>query len=324
MPDTPRTRRVAVVARGEPTVALCNLFRAAPLQPWESFLADSCDQARFLLQMGACDVLVADQSILDPDRACLDWLTARFEVPVLFVSEDEPDVIAQALTQGVRQWLPRPITLSSPALLAAALRRAVLDSVTAQRIRRTDDQLGECRSQVARLVNLLWDATPVEGRPRWFSQRYMLERLQEEVCRSARHGGPLSIVLGEVWLGQDNGFPRFREPLRSDSPTATQISCWTAERVHRAKRGCDVAGQYGPQGFMLLLPHTPLEGAAHVCRRLQGLLEETPPSGAPALSRLMSCFGIAGYAPEARSSRRLLRQAEEQLEQARTARLGDE
>ena len=26
---------------------------------------------------------------------------------------------------------------------------------------------------------MLWDATPVEDRPRWFSQRYMLERLQE-------------------------------------------------------------------------------------------------------------------------------------------------
>jgi PleD family two-component response regulator len=324
MADTPKTRRVAVVARGEQAVALCDLFRAAPLQPWEPFLADSCEHARFLIQMSACDVLVADQSIIESDRACLGWLTARPEVPVLFVSEGEPDVIAQALTQGVRQWLPRPITLSSPALLAAALGQAVLDSVTAQRARRTNDQLCECRSQVTRLVNLLWDATPIEGRPRWFSQRYMLERLQEEVCRSARHGGPLSVVLGEVWLGHDSGRSRFRGPLRGESPTATQISCWTAERVNRAKRGCDVAGQYGPQGFMLLLPHTPPEGAAHVYRRLQGLLEDTPPLGAPALSRLMSCFGIAGFAPEARSSRRLLRQAEEQLEQARTARLGDE
>ncbi len=320
MADTPTTRRVAVVARGEQAVALCDLFRAPPLQAGEPFRVDSGEDARFLVQMSACDVLVADQSILEPDRACLGWLTARPEVPVLFVSEGEPDVVAQALTQGVRQWLPRPMTLASPALLAAALCHAVLDSLTAQRARRTTDQLCECRSQVTRLVNLLWDTTPAEGRPRWFSQRYMLERLQEEVCRSARHGGPLSVVLGEVWLSHAGG-PRVRGPLRGESPTAIEISCWTAERVNRTKRGCDVAGQYGPQGFMLLLPHTPPEGAAHVCRRLQGLLEDTPPSGAPGLSRLMSCFGIAGYAPEARSPRRLLRRAEEQLEQARTARL---
>ena len=47
---------------------------------------------------------------------------------------------------------------------------------------------------------------------------------------------------------------------------------------NRSKRRCDVAGQYGPQGFMLLLPQTPPEGAVHFCRRLQGLLDDVPPT----------------------------------------------
>src|SRR5262249_7399441 len=148
---------------------------------------------------------------------------------------------------------------------AAALQHALGDGVTLQRARRTGDQLRDCHCQVTRLANLLWEATPAAGRPPWFSQRYMLERLQEEGCRSERHGNPLSVVLGEVWVAQE-------EPLADEEPGP--ISRWTAERVNRNKRRCDVAGQYGPQGFLLLLPHTPPQGAVTFCRRLQGLLED--------------------------------------------------
>src|SRR5206468_3284919 len=97
MPDTLQTRRVAVVARGEQATALHELFQSAPLRAWEAFLAESCEHAHFLLQMDACDALLADQSILDADQTSLGWLTTYPEVPVLFVSEAEPDVIAAAL-----------------------------------------------------------------------------------------------------------------------------------------------------------------------------------------------------------------------------------
>ncbi|MBI1915755.1 MAG: diguanylate cyclase [Planctomycetes bacterium] len=322
MADMLETRRVAVVARGEQATALHDLFRSAPLRAWEVFLADSCEHAHFLVQMDACDALLADQSILDSDRTSLGWLTTCSEVPILFVSEAEPDVIATALRQGARQWLPRPMTLAHPAVLAAALQHAVLDRATVQRTRRTDAQLRDCRSQVTRLVNLLWDTIPAEGRPGWFSQRYMLERLQEEVCRSERHGNLLSVVLGEVWIGQEDGALAGRRPLCGEEGMPGQLSRWTAERINWSKRRCDVAGQYGPHGFMLLLPHTPPEGAVHFCRRLQRLLEDIPPSEVSS-PRLEACFGIAGYSSESSSPKRLLRQAEEQLEQARAARAGD-
>src|SRR5438046_2000546 len=136
MAETFETRRVAVIARGKQATALRALFQSAPLRGWEAFLAESCEHAHFLIQMDACDALLADQSILDPDRSCLDWLTTCPEVPVVFLSEAEPDVIAAALRQGARQWLPRPLTLAHPALLAAALQHALLDRATVRRTRR--------------------------------------------------------------------------------------------------------------------------------------------------------------------------------------------
>jgi PleD family two-component response regulator len=45
---------------------------------------------------------------------------------------------------------------------------------------------------------MLWQASPTAGRTRWFSQRHMMERLEEEVARADRHGTPLSVILGET------------------------------------------------------------------------------------------------------------------------------
>lgn len=300
-----KSGRVALVAAGAQADALRDAFRLPLLASWDAFAADGCEHAHFLVQMDACDVLVVDHSALGGVYAdCLGWLTSRPEVPVLFLSEDAPELILHALANGARQWLPRSLALGHPATLDAALRHAVLGRASAPR---AADSLHDSRAQVTRLVNLLWDATPTEGRPRWFSQRYMLERLYEEVCRSQRHGGPLALVLGEAWP-------------ESNRSAAEASARWVAERIQESKRRCDVAGQYGPDGFMVLLPQTPPEGAAHYCRRLRGLLEETVPVP-PAPARLRCCFGVAGCAAAAASSKSLLRQAEEQLDEARATRL---
>jgi GGDEF domain-containing protein len=296
----PPSGRVVLLADGEPGKALRQAFRSPALQDWDAFVADDCEHAHFLVQMDACDVLVVDDSALGAEAGCLDQLTCRPEVPVLFLSENDPELIFQALARGARQWLPRQTALDHPVTLDVALRHVLLGRAGAWRARRAADQLRESRAQVSRLANLLWETTPAEGRQPWFSQRYMLQRLHEEVCRSQRHGGPLALVLGEV-RAEPNG------------PEQTVgVSRWVAERVHQSKRRCDVAGQYGPNGFLLLLPHTSLEAAGHYCRRLRRLLEAAPVA-------LLSYFGLAGALPPDASPKLLLRQAEEQLQEARAA-----
>src|SRR5262249_5484958 len=104
--------------------------------------------------------------------------------------------------------------------------------------------------------------------------------LQEEIGRAARHGIPFSVVLGEVWPRADNPLP----------PAGwAQLSALAAERIVRAKRRCDVLGQYGPHGFMLLLANTPEPGAIAYCRRLeQYLVQES------VLAGFVPAFGVAG------------------------------
>jgi diguanylate cyclase (GGDEF)-like protein len=88
-------------------------------------------------------------------------------------------------------------------------------------------------------------------------------------------------------------------------------------QVNRNKRRCDVAGQYGPHGFMLLLPQTADQGALTCCRRLRPVLE-APQGQAAGAASVQVHFGIAALSPETATVTSLLARAEERLEQGRT------
>jgi GGDEF domain-containing protein len=133
----------------------------------------------------------------------------------------------------------------------------------------------------------------------------MLERLEEEVARTQRLGGPLSVVLGEMRL--DTGG-------RLQPDQAHRVASWIAERIGGGKRRCDVAGQYGLHGFMLLLPQSSADQAEAACRRLRTLLAAPPHADLPPVH---TCFGLASVPADRPSVQGLLRCAEERLQEAR-------
>jgi GGDEF domain-containing protein len=308
-------RRVLLVAADPEGRPLRELFAGPPLAGWEVVGAGGFGQARFVLQMGpACDAVLLDAGpdpAGDGDGDGLAWLAGRSRAPVVVLA-NAPAAATRALTGGASQWLPREYALRYPEVLAAALARAAEAGDCPGRERQLRRALRECRRRVDRLAGLLWEATPAEGRPPWFSQRYMLERLEEEVARSRRHGGPLAVALAEV-------SPAGRPPAAADEQ---RLRAWAAERVARGKRRSDVAGQYGPDGFLLLLPHTDDAGAVRCCRRLRDQLRGTPEEGAGPPPALDVRFGVACFSAARNTAKGLLSRAEERLERAKEGEAG--
>jgi diguanylate cyclase (GGDEF)-like protein len=212
-------------------------------------------------------------------------------------------VIVSALQNGARQWLARDVALRQPEILAVTLQQVARVGEMLRRARATGEELQVSRRQVNRLVSLLWDSVPGDGRRSWFPQRHMLERLEEELARSKRHGANLTIVLGEIH--PENGAD-FRD-------VSQELANWTVSQVTEGKRRCDVAGQYGPNGFMLLLPNTSGDGAAQCCRRIKVRLEQPTET----LPRLRAAFGVVTLSADISSAKGLLRRAEERLERAK-------
>jgi diguanylate cyclase (GGDEF)-like protein len=314
MPSILERRRVLFASSSPERTTLLEQFDAGLYPGWEAVGADRLEQAHFVLQMQPCDVLVLDSELYrSGDSAALSWLAGPNQTPVLLLTDVTPGLVVEALIQGADHWLPRELALSCPALLSAQLQTAALLGDLRRRFRQAGETLADCKKQVSRLVSLLWDVSPAEGRSGWFNQRHMLERLDEEVARTRRYGGEFSLVLGEVQGG-------WREKLSSTE--TNQLATWTASRVRSAKRRCDVAGQYGPHGFMLLLPGATPMKAVGACRRLQSVLEEPPALEEAPLPPVQACFGLAAFSPSSATVKALLRQAEERLDRAK-ARVGE-
>ncbi len=284
------SRRAVVLAHPWHAEALAGLFEESPLEGWSGAVADSVEQARFLVQLQACDALLVDDSALEPlGEPNLEWLTTRGTVPVVFISESDPEAVRHALAEDVHLWLPRSLVFGRPELLAAGLEHAVRCRSARQPTVDPDS-----RVRLQRLADLLWNALPWRDRPSILSQRYLLERLHEEVVRAERHNTPLTVVLAEV------GY--------QECPDESAARAWTAERIVTGKRRSDLVGQYGENGLLLVLPHTGPEGAEQVCRRLRRDLEQAP-------GNLHASFAVACLSAAARSSRGLLRLVEERIEQ---------
>jgi len=283
-------------AAAEPADALPALFRQSPLcECWELVAADDTAHARVLLHHNAFDAVLLDQPVDDWTAGLQDCAT------VVQLTQFRPEALTRACQDGVTICLPRDMTLAHPPLLEAALEQAARLADERRLHALTIDQLEQSRRRIDRLVSLIWRSSPAEPNTGWLAERYILERLDEELARAQRHAAPFTLAIGEV----------LEEDGHQELPDMHE---WTATTVHRAKRRCDVAGQYGPNRFLLLMVHTPQDGALTCCRRLQRLLQACPPFGGPR-EAVRAYFGLAASAHGSTPS--LLRAAEENLQTAR-------
>jgi GGDEF domain-containing protein len=276
---------------------------------WDGLGADSFARARFHLDNSACDVIAIHDSLAELDwNEELTWLAARVSAPLVLVASFTEDVVLTALRHGVL-WLSPEVVGRCPPLLGAILDQADVLGRQRQESAQTHAALAESEAHVARLLGMLWETAPIVGPNRWFTQRHVLERLEEEVERSRRSGAPLSIVLGELAPAPGLVLPRER---------SHQLGGWLTDRIGQGKRRCDVAGHYGSHGFLMVLPQTTARQAVGACHRLRGMVAHPPHE----LAAVHACFGLASVPEDQPSVPGLLRRAEERLDRARASAHG--
>lgn len=298
-------RRVLIAAGSQASEAIRAIFTNELREQWEAVEADSFSRARFVLQHDPCDLLLVNDDLYHREGGQgLAWLASQRETPVVFLAGASAVHFQKAYELGATVCLPRQMALEHPLLLATVMEQAVKTSEARLEFSRTKERLSSSRHHVDRLVNMIWRTTSRQTEMQWFSQRYMMERLSEELARVERHQVPLSLAIGEI------------KPTSDAQETVPDL---TMQLIGRSKRRCDVAGQYGLDGFMLLMVHTPIEGGIQCCRRLQKSIEEPAEPLAGPHADLHAYFGVSGTATGKMSSVSLLRAAEQGLEAARAS-----
>lgn len=164
---------------------------------------------------------------------------------VVVVAGDDPKVIQAALQRGAHDVVRHPVVAAE---LAARLRAA--DRVT---------QVRAALREAARTDDLTGLAT----------RRHLDEHLAMAASMARRLGTAFSVVLIDVdrtrRINDEHGHLAGDEVL-------TQV----ARRLASALRSEDIAGRWGGDEFLVVLPHTPVDGAWRLADRIRGSICDEP------------------------------------------------
>lgn len=113
-----------------------------------------------------------------------------------------------------------------------------------------------------------------------FNRRYLMSRAGEEFAKLRRrnqerreHGGDKAGTVGLVMLDVDH-FKDIND--RYGHQAGDEVLRQIAARLRETVRTYDIVGRYGGEEFLLLLPHTNLNGTARLAQRIMQALRERP------------------------------------------------
>lgn len=144
-------------------------------------------------------------------------------------------------------------------------------------------QINIIRRQVTEQLYQLSVLDPLTG---LFNRRHIEQKLADEISRSERHGHPLTVILFDL-----NDFKQVND--NHGHPSGDTVLQAFADRLRKATRGSDMAGRFGGDEFLVVLPECKAGGVQYVFSRLNDLEVEVGDAKLPVLYSA----GWADYLP---------------------------
>ena len=143
----------------------------------------------------------------------------------------------------------------------------------------------------ARLHRIVERQALVDGLTGVANRRRCAEALSAEIARAARHGSPLALVLADL--------DDFKAVNDAHGHAAGDLVLREFADVLRSTlRESDLAGRWGGEEFLLLLPGTDAAGAAQLADRVRIAFTERPMLGPDGAALAVTCsFGVAQHRP---------------------------
>jgi two-component system cell cycle response regulator len=212
------------------------------------------------------------------------------DVPFFFLTaQRDPERMARLLRAGASDTIQKPF---HPAELLARLE-------THLRLRRLQAELRDKNAMLERISTT--DA--VTGLR---TRRFVGEVLSIEVLRANRYRTPLSVAMCDL-----DHFKRVNEAF--GHPAGGAVLAGASEVIRRSLRATDIAGRYGGEEFLLVLPGTDLDGAGVLAERVRAAIEATEfDVGAAASHSVTVSVGVAAFG-EGQSVEALVTAADEAL-----------
>jgi diguanylate cyclase (GGDEF)-like protein len=159
----------------------------------------------------------------------------------------------------------------------------------------------------------LYEAAITDGLTGLHVRRFTLHRLGQEVKRSRRYGPGLSVIMGDI-----DHFKDINDTW--GHPAGDRVLEVVSERLRAALRqDVDIAGRYGGEEFLIVVPQTGIEGARDCAERLRSAVEGASiDAETEAPLRVTMSFGVAQLSP-GESGKDLIARADAALYEAKEA-----
>ena len=216
------------------------------------------------------------------------------DIPVVFLTgrAGAQDVV-RALKLGGHDYLRKP---PDPAELLARVSAAVRVTTLHNKLRAHAGEL-EALARTDYLTGL-------------HNRRHLEEHLESLVADAKRHGYPLAVLLIDI-----DHFKQVNDTLGHE--TGDVVLREVAARLRGSVRGQDIAGRWGGEEFLVLLPHTAAEPAALLAERLRSAVSAAPILSGDAVVTIT--VSVGGSAAEGADSAELLSRADAELYAAKEA-----
>jgi two-component system cell cycle response regulator len=219
--------------------------------------AEDGEQALEMCRTHAPDVILLDIEMPGLDGyqvlAALKADDRLKDVPVVFLTDrtSMQDVLA-GLRGGAHDYLKKPF---EPAELVARVAAAL-------HVKRLQDQLREHNAALERLSR-------TDALTGLFNRRHLEEELAHAFTGALRHHDPLAVLLLDI-----DHFKSVNDTY--GHPAGDAVLCVFAQRLCDQLRAGDIAGRWGGEEFLVILPRTDLAGAMRVAERVRRATEAAP------------------------------------------------
>jgi diguanylate cyclase (GGDEF)-like protein len=192
------------------------------------------------------------------------------DIPVVFLSNHSSmDEVLRGLRGGAHDYLRKPF---EPAELVARVGAAVRVKKLQDELHRRNDELNEL-SRTDLLTGL-------------FNRRHLDEQLTKHLIASRRHHHELGVLLLDL--------DHFKQVNDTHGHlTGDSVLCEFARRVQASLRAGDIAGRWGGEEFLVILPDTGLTGAHEVGEKIRAMTAAQPFSGTAGDIRVTVSGGCA-------------------------------
>jgi len=204
------------------------------------------------LDRGRVDLILMD--IQMPEKSGLEWLTQIVEkqtAPVVMLTGfGNEEVAVQCIQEGAVGYLPKS------GLSAERLAGAIDDAIMRW------EQMQKDRANQAELERLA-AVDPLTG---LWNRREVLSRLKEHIKHAGRFGEELSLLMLDI-----DYFKKVND--RYGHITGDDVLEKVAALMLHNIRDTDIAGRYGGDEFLIVLPRTNLPRGLSVAERLRQVIE---------------------------------------------------